>query len=101
MILPGAFDVECYPNAIMRSVLGHLLAAKTETDKVVVDELIRPCILDPSSPIHDDIHIFYWVYSDETTIILRDFGMPSLCCNCYCFELMALLLATHIQLTKE
>lgn len=77
LILPGSFEVECYPNAIMRSVLGHLLAAKTETDKVVLDELIRPCILDPSFPIHNDIHIFYWVHPYETTIILRVFGMPS------------------------
>ncbi|RAM47956.1 MAG: hypothetical protein C6Y22_30525 [Hapalosiphonaceae cyanobacterium JJU2] len=77
LILPDSFEVECHPNAIMRSVLGHLLAAKTETDEVVIDNLIRPCILDPSLPIHDDIDIFYWVYPYEKTIILRDFGMPA------------------------
>lgn len=77
LILPDSFEVECHPNAIMRSVLGHLLAAKTEADEVVIDNLIRLCILDPSLPIHDDIHIFYWVYPYEKTIILRDFGMPS------------------------
>jgi hypothetical protein len=81
LILPESFEVECYPNAIMRSVLGHLLAAKTETDEVVIDNLIRPCILDPSLPIHDDIHIFYWVYPYEKTIILRDFGMPAIRSN--------------------
>jgi len=75
LILPESFEVECHPNAIMRSVLGHLLAAKTETDEVVIDNLIRPCILDSSLPIHDDIHIYYWVYPYEKTIIMRDFGM--------------------------
>jgi hypothetical protein len=35
--LPDLFEVECYPNAILRSILGHLLAAKTETDQVVID----------------------------------------------------------------
>jgi hypothetical protein len=75
--LPDSFEVECQPNAVMRSVLGHLLAAKTETDEVVVDGLIRPCIIDPSLPIHDDIHIFYWIYPYEETVILRDFVMPS------------------------
>jgi len=55
----------------------HLLAAKTETDEVIIDKLIRPCILDPSLPIHDDIHIFYWIYPYEKTIIFRDFGMPA------------------------
>jgi hypothetical protein len=77
VILPDSFEVECYPNAIMRSVLGHLLAAKTETDEVVVDTVLRPCILDPSLPIPDDIHIFYWVYPYETISILRDFAMPA------------------------
>lgn len=76
--LPSTFSIECSPNAIMRSILGHLLAAKTEDDEVVIDKLIRPCILDPSKPIHDDIHIFYWVYPYEKTIILRDFGMPAI-----------------------
>jgi len=77
LILPSSFEMECRPNAIMRSVLGHLLAAKTETDEVIIDKLIRPCILDPSLPIHDDIHIFYWIYPYEKTIIFRDFGMPA------------------------
>lgn len=76
--LPDSFEVECYPNAIMRSILGHLLAAKTETDEVVIDNLIRPFIFDPLLPIHDDIYIFYWVYPYETTIILRDFAMPAI-----------------------
>ncbi len=75
--LPDSFEVECLPNAVMRSVLGHLLAAKTETDEVVVDELIRPSIIDPSIPIHNDLHVFYWVYPYEETVILRDFCMPA------------------------
>lgn len=77
LTLPNYFEVECYPNAIMRSVLGHLLAAKTQTDEVVIDTLIRPCILDNSLPIPNDVHIFYWVYPYEKISILRDFGMPA------------------------
>jgi hypothetical protein len=77
LILPDSFEVECQPNAIIRSILGHILAAKTQTDNVVIDQLIRTCILDDSLPIHDDIHVFYWVYPYEKTVILRDFGMPA------------------------
>lgn len=77
LTLPDFFDIECYPNAIMRSILGHLLAAKTETDEVVIDKLIRPSIFDDSLPIHNDIHIFYWVYPYKNISILRDFGMPA------------------------
>lgn len=77
LLLPDSFEVECYPNAIMRSILGHLLAAKTEKDEVIIDNLIRPCILNPTLPIPDDIFISYWVYPYEKTILLRDFAMPA------------------------
>lgn len=75
--LPDSFEVECQPNAVMRCILGHLLAAKTHTDEVVIDGLIRPSVIDPSMPIHDDIHILYWVYPYDETVILRDFCMPA------------------------
>jgi len=78
LFLIDSFGVECNANALMRSILGHLLAAKTKTDQVVIDSLIRPCVLDSSLPIHKDIHIFYWIYPYEKTIILRDFGMPAI-----------------------
>jgi hypothetical protein len=78
LTLPNSFDIECYPNAIMRSILGHLLAAKTETDSVIIDDIIRPSILNPEMPIHDDLHIFYWIYPYEQTVILRDFAMPAI-----------------------
>lgn len=81
LVLPDSFEIECYPNAIMRSVLGHLLAAKTQTDEVVIDTLIRPSIFNDSLPIHDDIHIFYWVYPYERISILRDFAMPAVRSN--------------------
>ena len=77
LILPDSFEVECQPNAIIRSVLGHFLAAKTENDEVVIDQIIRPFILDPLLPIHEDIHVFYWIYPYEKTVIMRDFGMPA------------------------
>lgn len=76
--LPQEFKVECYPNAIMRSILGHLLAAKTETDEVVDDTLIRPCVLDSSLPIPEEINVFYWIYPYEEIVIFRDFIMPSI-----------------------
>ena len=43
----------------------------------MIDTLIRPCILDNSLPIPNDVHIFYWVYPYEKISILRDFGMPA------------------------
>ena len=70
-------SVNIFPNAIMRSVLGHLLAAKTETDNVVPDNKIRSFILNDSLPVHEDIHILYWFYPYSNIRISRDFTMSS------------------------
>lgn len=75
--LPDSFEVSAKPGLIIRSVLGHLLAAKTESDEVVMDSLIRPCLLDQSVPVPESIHLLYWVYPYERTTILRDFAMPA------------------------
>lgn len=75
--LPDSFELSARPGAIIRSVLGHLLAAKSESDEVVVDSMIRPCVLDQSIPVPESIHLLYWVYPYERTAILRDFVMPA------------------------
>ncbi len=76
--LPDKFDIECQPNAVIRAVLGHLLAAKTETDDSVIDRLIRPCVLDQNTCVPDDIHVFYWIYPYEEIKILRDFVISAM-----------------------
>jgi hypothetical protein len=54
--------VSTAPNMIMRSILGHLMAAKTETGHTPFEDNVRPCLQDYSIPIPESIHIFYWVY---------------------------------------
>jgi hypothetical protein len=80
IMIPGKISVRCYPNAIARSLLGHLLAAKTETDEVVLDQLIRPCVLDETISIPSSINIFYWIYPYKNIKVIRDFAMVS-CTN--------------------
>ena len=70
-------EVNIFPNAVMRSILGHLLAAKTETDNVVPDNKIRSFILNDSLPVHEDIHVLYWFYPYSNIRISRDFTMSS------------------------
>jgi len=65
------------PNHILRSVLGHLVAAKPQTDKVPYDASVRPCLMDYSVPIPNDIHVYFWVYPFRTIRICRDFLMPT------------------------
>jgi hypothetical protein len=64
-------------NGILRSVLGHLVAAKTKTDDVSYDASVRPCLTDYSIPVPEDIHLCFWVYPFRTIRICRDFLMPT------------------------
>ena len=66
-------EIECYPNAVMRSILGHLLAVKVETDNVVIDSSIRSLIFDDSKIIPEKVNIYYWFYPFANIRIARDF----------------------------
>jgi hypothetical protein len=70
--------VNLYPVAVMRSLLAHILAAKTETDNIVPDQKVRSFLLDKSKPIDKDLHIFYWLYPYSDIRICRDFTMSSI-----------------------
>ncbi|GAG98784.1 unnamed protein product, partial [marine sediment metagenome] len=65
------------PLRLIKGIIGHLIAAKAEYDDVVLDTQVRGFILDENSLVPDNIYIFYWLYPYDCTIILRDFGMPS------------------------
>lgn len=70
--------VRCRPRAIIQSVLGHLLAAKSVTDaRGHLDVALRPSILDPATPVPDWIHIFYWLHPHRAVDVVRDIGMPA------------------------
>jgi hypothetical protein len=65
------------PQRLIKGILGHLIAAKAEYDDVVLDTQVREFILDENSLVPNNIYMFYWLYPYNCTIILRDFGMPS------------------------
>ncbi|MCX6763221.1 MAG: hypothetical protein NTZ97_00590 [Candidatus Moranbacteria bacterium] len=66
-------EIDCYPNAVMRSILGHLLSAKIETDNVVIDKSIRSFIFDDSKSISEKVNVYYWFYPYVNVKIARDF----------------------------
>jgi hypothetical protein len=76
--LPPVIRVEAKPLAIMKAVLGHLVAAKANIDNVVFDRAIRDIFFDENAPIPDLIHIFYWIYPYSSIIVHRDFAMPAI-----------------------
>jgi hypothetical protein len=75
--LPPVINVRARPTAIIRAILGHLLAAKSDIDDVVLDNEIRSFFFDEDAPIPDSIYVFYWIYPYASIIVLRDFVMPA------------------------
>lgn len=74
LILPKVIYVKTKPIRLIKSVLGHLVAAKIDIDKARFDEQVRRIIFSDTAIIPDDINLFYWVYPYDTTIIMRDFA---------------------------
>ena len=75
--LPQFIQVRCKPTAIIRAILGHLLAAKAQIDNVVLDNEIRGFFFDENTPNPSSIHVFYWIYPYSSIVILRDIVMPA------------------------
>ncbi|TVQ57073.1 MAG: hypothetical protein EA366_09140 [Spirulina sp. DLM2.Bin59] len=65
------------PAVLIRSILGHLLAAKGIIDDVVVDQKIREFLFDDQAQLPEDIKIFYWIYPYREIVVVRDVIMPA------------------------
>jgi hypothetical protein len=78
--LPKVARVPTKPGAIIRGLLGHLLAAKVSEEHFDsdFDSKLRPLIFDSALPIPEDIHIYYWVFPYDISVVMRDFGVTSL-----------------------
>jgi len=101
--LPPVVQFETKPTAIVRAVLGHLLAAKLTPDDSAPDSLIRSFLFDDSQPIPNEINVFYWIYPYDYQLILRDFAILKLTregkiitlCNLLKFFPVAYLVTSH------
>lgn len=74
---PPVIHHKTKPVALVRGILGHLLAAKVDYDQVVFDEKVRAFLLDETLAIPDGINVHYWLYPYTQIIIMRDFVMPA------------------------
>jgi hypothetical protein len=74
---PRVIHHRTHPAVLMRGILGHLLAAKTDFEEVLTDVQIRNCFFDVTQAIPKEIHIFYWLYPYSQVVIMRDFVMPA------------------------
>jgi len=75
--LPPIVHFRTKPNAIIRAILGHMLAAKAHFDNAVTDELIRAFVFDMNASLPPTINVFFWVYPYRNIVVLRNIMMPA------------------------
>ncbi|MGE0156174.1 MAG: hypothetical protein AB7T17_04015 [Geobacter sp.] len=74
---PQVVSHKTRPAALMRGILGHLIAAKADFEEVLFDVQVRDFFFDTTLPIPEQIHIFYWLYPYSQIVVMRDFVMPA------------------------
>jgi|Deesub1362A_J573_1020465.scaffolds.fasta_scaffold00268_45 hypothetical protein len=77
LTLPNVLYHKTKPNALIRGILGHILAAKVPIYDSTFDVMAREIVLDETKKIPDNLHVFYWIYPYTQISILRDFAMPA------------------------
>jgi hypothetical protein len=76
--LPSVISYSTKPITLMKGLLGHLLASKIDTIGTPLDILTRSLLFKDDAQIPEDIHIFYWIYPYNQTVIVHDIAMPKL-----------------------
>lgn len=73
----SSWQIDANPSDLIRSLCGHLLAAKVDIDDATMDNQIRDFLFDTSRSIPDEINIFYWSYPYYEVRVMRDFAIVS------------------------
>jgi hypothetical protein len=71
--LRDVISIEIQPQAVMRSVLGHMAAQGAgRYRKGPMTEPLRDYILDAASPLPAPIRMYYWLYPFREQVLVRD-----------------------------
>jgi hypothetical protein len=71
--LPQEVRLEIAPDAVMRSVLGHLAAQGVGRYlKGELTEPLRDYILDSARPLPPSLRVHYWLYPHRRQVLIRD-----------------------------
>ena len=76
--VPPIVHYKTQPAILIRSILGHLLAAKGVIDNVAVDQKIREFLFDDQARLPEEVKIFYWIYPYREIVVVRDVAMPAI-----------------------
>ncbi len=77
LVLPATTQIRGRPQAILRSVIGHLLGAGLNLPPLVApfSKAMAAYFLDPSSPIPKDLDCYYWPYTYNDQVIIQNAAM--------------------------
>ena len=75
--LPPILWIETRPTAVVRAVLGHLLAARLSAEDEFFDKIARALVLDPEKEVPDAISVHYWLFPYAQQLVLRNGVMPA------------------------
>lgn len=79
LTLPDRLMVQCQPQAVIRSLLGHMAAQGVDRYlKGPLTEAVSDFILDESKPLPDGLTAFYWAYPFKAHVMVRDAAYQSL-----------------------
>ena len=70
--LPSPLMVKGKPTAIIKAIMGHILAAKTGNCNSDADEAARRYLFNEKAVLPENIRLFYWYYPHNGTIVSTD-----------------------------
>lgn len=62
LVLPKYPSIQTYPTAIIKSVLGHMLATKVSDYPSEISDLIRSYLFNEEAILPERLHLYYWYY---------------------------------------
>ena len=74
--LPDQISINIYTQRVLRSILGHLLAADIREDMNTpvtnspYHNILRKYVLDPSESAPEELNVYYWLYPSDIQMII-------------------------------
>jgi hypothetical protein len=93
LLLGDQWSVWLDARAVVRSVFGHMLAARSIVPDTVHDRVMRDFVLGKRSDFVPELRVFYWIHDHPTTSILSSFLMPAVRGNFRHFGIFSVLKA--------
>lgn len=75
LYIPEVVRIKTKPIKIIKSVLGHLLAAKSDLSFSLQDDAFREFLLDSEMKVPNGYKVYYWVYPYNNVRVMQNFAL--------------------------